>query len=148
VLPPHLVEAAAAARSITCRHPPLFEQRVLVDFIADGHFARHLRRMREIYAERLAALQEGVRERLAGRLELSPIEAGLQTAGTVHGGGDTEVLVRAAAARGVEVVPLDRFYRSCPPQPGLQLGFAAFDEREIRRGVRELAAAFEAAAAS
>jgi GntR family transcriptional regulator / MocR family aminotransferase len=140
VLPEDLVERAAAARSIVVRHPPVFEQRVLVDFIEGGHFGRHLRRMREIYAERLAALLEAARERLAGALTLSPIEAGLHTVGRLATGFDAEAVARAAAARDVEVVPLSRFFRAAPPIAGLQLGFAAVDAREIRRGVRELAA--------
>jgi len=139
VLPDDLVERAAAARSIVVRHPPVFEQRVLVDFIAGGHFGRHLRRMREVYAERLQVLLESAREHLAGALELSPIEAGLQTVGRLAPGIDAEAVARAAAARDVEVVPLSRFYRAAPPISGLQLGFAAVDPREIRRGVRELA---------
>jgi GntR family transcriptional regulator/MocR family aminotransferase len=141
VLPPDLVDAAAAARSITCRHPPLLEQRVLTDFLTEGHFGRHLRRMREVYAERLAALFEGAREHLAGLLEVSPVEAGLQTAARLPAGQDDVAVAEAAAARGVEVVPLSRFYRAAPPAPGLQLGFAAVEPAEIRRGVRELAAA-------
>jgi GntR family transcriptional regulator/MocR family aminotransferase len=143
VLPADLVERAAASRSVSCRHPPLLEQRVLLDFIAEGHFARHLRRMREVYAERLATLLEGARQRLAGLLELSPVEAGLQTSGRLLVGLDAEQVARAAADRGVEVVPLARFYRASPPLQRLQLGFAAVDPREIRRGVRELAAVLE-----
>ena len=143
VLPEDLVERVAAARSIVVRHPPVFEQRVLVDFIAGGHFGRHLRRMREVYAERLGVLLEAAREQLAGALELSSIEAGLHTVGRLAGGLDAEAVARAAAARNVEVVPLARFYRDAPPIAGLQLGFAAVDGREIRRGVRELAAVLD-----
>jgi GntR family transcriptional regulator / MocR family aminotransferase len=146
VLPEDLVDRAAAARSVTCWHHPLFEQRVLVDFIAAGHFGRHLRRMREVYAERQAVLLAAGSERLAGWLELSPVEAGLQTCGRLAPGIDAEAVARAAADRGVQVEPLARFYRAGAPISGLQLGFAAVDEREIRRGVRELAAVLEAAA--
>ena len=146
VLPEDLVGRAAAARSVTCWHPPLFEQRVLVDFIAAGHFGRHLRRMREVYAERQAVLLAAARERFAGCLELSPVEAGLQTCGRLASGIDAEAVARAAAERGVQVEPLARFYRAEAPISGLQLGFAAVDEREIRRGVRELGAMLEAAA--
>ena len=140
VLPDDLVDAAAAVRSLGCRHPPLLEQRVLVDFIAEGHFGRHLRRMREVYAGRLAALMEGARERLGGWLELSPVEAGLQTTGTLPEGVDDVAVARAAAARRVEVMPLSRFYRGGGGRSGLQLGFAAVDRNEIGRGIAELAA--------
>jgi GntR family transcriptional regulator/MocR family aminotransferase len=52
VVPPDLVDAFVAARELTDRHPPTVEQAVLVEFIAGGHFVRHLRRMRSCYAAR------------------------------------------------------------------------------------------------
>jgi GntR family transcriptional regulator/MocR family aminotransferase len=141
VVPPDLVDRFAAAQSITNRHAPLLEQAVLADFIAGGHFGRHIRRMRQIYAERLAVLLECARERLAGLLEISNVEAGLQTVGWLRGAIDDEEAAQAAARRGVEVTPLGRFARRRQPRAGLLLGFAAVDAREIRRGVEHLAVA-------
>jgi GntR family transcriptional regulator / MocR family aminotransferase len=83
------------------------------------------------------------RHRLAGLLEISTIEAGLQTAGWLRGGLKGETATKAAAQRDVEVIPLSRYSRGGVPQEGLQLGFAAVDTSEIRRGVRELAVALE-----
>jgi GntR family transcriptional regulator/MocR family aminotransferase len=54
VVPPDMVDYVSATVSVTSRHAPLLEQAVLCDFIAEGHFGRHLRRMRQIYAERLS----------------------------------------------------------------------------------------------
>jgi GntR family transcriptional regulator/MocR family aminotransferase len=143
VVPPDLVPRLAATKSVTVRHPPLLDQAVLSDFITEGHFGRHLRRMREVYAERLSVLLEGAQERLAGLLELSSVEAGLQTAGWLGPGFSGEHAAKAAAARGVEVTPLSHYRLGPPGREGLQLGFAAVDTREIRRGVRELAIALE-----
>ncbi len=143
VVPPDLVPRFADTRSLTIRHPPVLEQAVLRDFIAEGHFGRHLRRMREVYAERLSVLLEAARQRLAGLLEISTVEAGLQTAAWLCGGIDGESAAKAAAARDVEVTPLSRHSRGPMAREGLQLGFAAVDAKEIRRGVRELAAALE-----
>lgn len=80
---------------------------------------------------------------MAGLLEVPAVDAGLQTVGWLAPGLDAEIAARAAAARGVEVTPLLRYSRLGLPREGLQLGFAAVDEREIRRGVRELVAALE-----
>lgn len=143
VLPPDLVPHFTAAIAATRRHAPLLDQIVLCDFITEGHFGRHLRRMRQIYAERLSVLLESARERLAGLLEISGIEAGLQTSGWLSRGITGDAAAKAAAARGVDVVPLSRYSRLPREREGLQLGFAAVDAREIRRGVRELAAALE-----
>jgi GntR family transcriptional regulator / MocR family aminotransferase len=146
VLPPDLVERVAAIRSLINRHAPLLEQATLADFITEGHFGRHLRRMREIYAERRSVLLEGVHERLSGLLEITGVEAGLQTAGWLRGDIDETRASAAAAARGVEVTPLGEYCRGRVVPDGLQLGFAAVDSHELRRGVRELAIALEAEA--
>jgi GntR family transcriptional regulator / MocR family aminotransferase len=83
---------------------------------------------------------------LAGLLEISRVEAGLQTVGWLGGGIDGESAAKAAAARNVEVTPLSRFSVGRATREGLQLGFAAVDTREIRRGVVELGVALEGVA--
>jgi GntR family transcriptional regulator/MocR family aminotransferase len=141
VVPPGLVDAVAAARSISTRHAPLPDQAVLADFIEAGHFGRHVRRMRGIYAERLGVLMDAAGKELAGRLEVSDIEAGLQTAAWLPAGLNAEAVARAAAERQVEVTPISRHARLRLERDGLILGFASVDAGEIRRGVRELARA-------
>jgi GntR family transcriptional regulator / MocR family aminotransferase len=141
VLPPDLIDRVAAAKSVVSRHAPLLDQAVLCDFIADGHFGRHLRYMREVYAVRLRVLLDEARARLAGLVEVSDIEAGLQTVGWLSGGITDVAAQQAAAARGVEVTPISRYARTPMNREGVHLGFAAVDEEEIRRGVRELGVA-------
>jgi GntR family transcriptional regulator/MocR family aminotransferase len=143
VLPFDLVEPFAAAKSILNRHAAPFEQTVLCDFIVEGHFGRHLRRMREVYAERLSILIESARRKLTGLLELSSVEAGLQTVGWLPPGMDSNAARRAAKARKVEVMSLSIYSRRPAQREGLQLGFAAVNGQEIRRGVHQLAIALE-----
>jgi GntR family transcriptional regulator / MocR family aminotransferase len=143
VVPERLVERFTAVKSVSRGHAPLLDQVVLCDFIAAGHFGRHIRRMREIYAERLGALLESARRLLAGRLDITTVEAGLQTAALLEPGRDAAALARAAAQRQVEVVPLSTYARLPLARDGLQLGFAAVDPQEIRRGVTVLAEVLE-----
>ena len=143
VVPVDLVDYFAATESVTARHAPLLEQAVLCDFISEGHFGRHIRRMREIYAERLSVLLESARESLGGLMEVSNIEAGLQTVGWLPRGVTAETAALAAAKRDVELVPLSAFSLGRVRREGVQLGFAALDPQEIRRGVRELAGLLE-----
>jgi GntR family transcriptional regulator/MocR family aminotransferase len=143
VMPPELVERVEAAISIGNRHAPLLEQAVLADFVVEGHFGRHLRRMRQVYAERLGVLQESVAARLGGVLEITGIDAGLQTAAWLGRGLEGESAAAAAAKRGVEVTPLSRYCFRGTVREGLHLGFAAFEPKEIRAGVRELGVALE-----
>lgn len=139
VIPSDLVKHFSAVKSLTSRHAPMLEQLVLTDFIAEGHFGRHLRRMRAIYTERLTTLLEEARTHLSGLLKMSSVEAGLQTVGWLRDGLDSESATAAAARRDVDVTPLSRYWRGRAARQGLQLGFAAIDRKEIRRGVRELA---------
>jgi GntR family transcriptional regulator / MocR family aminotransferase len=143
VVPPDLVDYFSATLSVTNRHAPLLEQAVLCDFITEGHFGRHLRRMREVYARRLSILLECAQQNLSGALEISGVEAGLQTAAWLNRGLDAESVAARAATRSVEVTPLSRYSQGATVREGLQLGFAAVDSREIRRGVRELTITLE-----
>jgi GntR family transcriptional regulator/MocR family aminotransferase len=139
VVPEEMVDVFAAAESVSTHHPPLLDQAILCDFITEGHFARHIRRMRELYAERLGVLLECAREKLAGAVEISTVEAGLQTVGWLKRGIRAERVAEMAAGRNVEVVPLSRYASGRSRREGLILGFAAMDPRELRRGVEELA---------
>jgi GntR family transcriptional regulator/MocR family aminotransferase len=144
VVPTDLVDSFAAILSITKRHAPVLEQAVLAEFISGGHFGRHIRRMREVYAERLDVLLESARERLHGLLDISRIEAGLQTVGWLPDDILAERTATAAEKRDVEVSVLSRCASDSRAMNGLQLGFAAVEPHEIRRGVRDLAIVLEA----
>jgi GntR family transcriptional regulator / MocR family aminotransferase len=148
VLPSGLVDRVSATLSITRRHAPLMEQAVLCDFITAGHFGRHLRRMRQIYAERLNVLLHSARRNLTGLLEISGVEAGLQTVGWLQRDINAESAAAAAAKRNVEVTPLNIYSQGNAASTGLQLGFAAIDAKEIRRGVQDLAISLEGMQAS
>jgi len=139
VVPTEMVDVFAAAESVSTHHPPLLEQAILCDFIAEGHFARHIRRMRELYAERLAVLLDGAREKLAAGLEISNVEAGLQTVGWLKKGLHSERVAAAAERHGIEVIPLSRYAYGRAKRDGLILGFAAVEPRELRRGIEQLA---------
>ncbi len=143
VLPGPLVERVAALRSSTVRHPPVLDQAFLAAFIEEGHLGRHVRRMREVYAERRAVLVDSAARLLGGALALSPVEAGLQTSALLGPGVRAEAVVRAAAEQDVEVTALGREWRGRFRREGLLLGFAAVRPEEIRRGVEVLAAVLE-----
>lgn len=143
VVPADLVDLFSTTRSMTARHPPVLDQAILCDFIEGGHFGRHIRRMREVYAERLSVLMDAAHDKLGGLLEISPVEAGLQTVGWLNARIDAEATTRAAAKRDVELIPLSWYSRGGVARNGLQIGFAAVDRPEIKRGVSELAGVLE-----
>jgi GntR family transcriptional regulator/MocR family aminotransferase len=141
VLPPALVDYFLSFRYRTDFRNSSFDQAVLCDFIADGHLARHLRRMRSLYASRLEALIEGGKQHLGGLLDISNVRAGLYTVGFLKNGMTSRQAEKAAAARDLEVIGIDRYTLKCPDPKGVLLGFAAHTETAIRRGLVRLAAA-------
>ena len=143
VLPPSLTDLFRAHRFRTDFHNQSIDQAVLCDFIADGHLGRHLRRMRELYGARLAALIDGGKRYLKGLLEISDVRAGLYTAAFLKNGMSSRQAEKAAFAHGIDVAALDRYTLKSPDPKGLLLGFAAFDEAAIRAGLIKLAAALE-----
>src|SRR5262245_55319842 len=144
VVPAALVEVFTAARTVAAGHLPLIEQAVLTEFITEGHFGRHLRRMRALYQERRAVLLDAAKRELAGLLEVQVSDAGLHAVGWLPRGTDDRSAARLATAEGVDTVPLSGFYREPGKRSGLMLGFAAFSEPELRSGARKLARALRA----
>jgi GntR family transcriptional regulator/MocR family aminotransferase len=143
VVPPELVDAFIAAHLCSDIHTPVLEQAVLADFIRDGHFERHLRRMRVLYAERQAALVEAARSELDGVLELNPSGSGLHLIGWLAGHLDDQRVTREAANQGVDVWPLSLHSIHPYPRPALLLGYGALTEAEIHTGVERLAGALQ-----
>ncbi len=145
IIPDELVDAFRAARAALDRYAPTPVQGVLADFIGEGHYARHVRRVRALYAERQATLLAAASDELSGLLELSPNAAGLHLVGWLPSGVDEEAATRAAAAEGVQVYPISRYTLAAhTPRAGLVLGYAGFDHASIRAGVKGLGRALRA----
>jgi GntR family transcriptional regulator/MocR family aminotransferase len=136
ILPPPLVDPFLTVRRLIDIHAPMLEQAVLTDFIAEGHFTRHLRRMRTLYAERRAALLEAVREL---PLEIHSPEAGIHCIGWLPDGMDDLSLVHKAASHHLDLSPISNFSIEPLARKGLLLGYAGFNPQEIKRAARRLA---------
>jgi len=141
VVPPDLVGAFIAAHLFTDMHCPVLEQSVLAAFINEGHFARHIRRMRLLYSERQAALVNLVEQELAGLLDIQPAAAGMHLIGWLPWGWDDRQVARAAASASVDVSPLSLYSLEAGERPGILLGYTAVDAQEMRAGIHRLASA-------
>ena len=140
IIPPDLIDHFVAVRLSTDTHSPTLEQAVLADFITEGHFSRHLRRMRILYAERQALFLETAHQELGGLLEIAPDETGMHLVGWLPPGVDDQRVAQQAAARyGLIISPLSLFSLEPVQRTGLVLGYAATNEQQIRRGLRQLA---------
>jgi GntR family transcriptional regulator / MocR family aminotransferase len=139
VAPSDLVSALVQARVVADRQSPGLAQAVLADFMNEGHFARHVRRMRTLYAERLAALLQAVRTHAEDVLEVEQGEGGMsRVAWLPHGVDDMEVGAEVARA-GIQCLPLSEYCMAKPERGGLILGFTGIDEAEIETGIQRLA---------
>jgi GntR family transcriptional regulator/MocR family aminotransferase len=144
VVPSELVDTFAAARFLTDRHASVLDQAAMCEFITAGHFGRHIRRTRELYANRLTTLREAVHSRLAGIIDLAESNAGTHIAAWLQMGLQADAIAAAAAAKNIEAIPIRRFVLRTPRPDGFLLGFAPYAPRQIREGVDALAAVIEA----
>jgi GntR family transcriptional regulator / MocR family aminotransferase len=139
VVPTNLIEVFASARALTDLHSPSLDQAVLAEFIAERHYARHVRRMRGINEARQQILVEEVRKNLKGRLEAAPAEAGMHLIGWLPPGIDDRDVSRRAAEADLKLAPVSAYCIDQKLPGGLLLGYTAFNERQIKQGVRKLA---------
>jgi GntR family transcriptional regulator/MocR family aminotransferase len=129
--------ALRAARQCADWHSSLPTQRALAAFIAEGHLARHVRRMRRLYAERREAVLQALQRHAEGRVTTVGEPAGLHLSLALHGRLRAESIAQRAAAEGIGVEPLAR-YAHASPLNGLVLGYGLADPRQIEAGIRQL----------
>lgn len=139
VLPVDLVERFLAVRFAMDIGPGTFQQAVLADFIREGHFSRHIRRMRLVYAERRSALIESIRNELGSAAQISGAQAGMDLSVILKGVSDRQVAERAAS-QNLRLVPLSPFYLGRAVLQGFILGFGSTPVEEIPKAVRKLRA--------
>ncbi|HEY8023177.1 MAG TPA: PLP-dependent aminotransferase family protein [Burkholderiaceae bacterium] len=137
VLPPALIEAFTLARTVQDGHTTQVAQAVTAAFIEDGHFAAHLRQMRQLYRSRRDLLHDELTRQLAGWLDVAPTSGGLKMAGWLPRGKELPS-TREAARLGVATPGMSKLFLG-PARDGWLLGFAALDNASIRSGVEALA---------
>lgn len=143
VVPPALAGAISAARGAMTIHPAALEQAVLTDFILEGHYGRHLRRMRRLYAERQEALLQAIGRAMPDRLKVRPAQAGMHVVGWLPNGASDQAASQLAAGHGVATLPLSAFRIETSHRGGLLLGYAAVHPDRMTHAVARLAAALE-----
>jgi GntR family transcriptional regulator/MocR family aminotransferase len=153
IVPRDLQERLVGARRALDFQPPVLNQAVLADFMAEDHYERHLRRMRAAYRERLDAMVSAAARYCGGALRVRPVLTGLHAVADLDEVHDGRV-AREAIARGVEAMPLSMYAsdssdynnsREHGGANGLLLGFAPIRPDDAADGMRRLAASIEAA---
>jgi GntR family transcriptional regulator/MocR family aminotransferase len=138
VTPPDLAERFLAIRRVMDLGPPTFYQEVLADFIGEGHFARHIRRMRVLYRERRSALVDSISKELGSMVEVLGGEAGMHLTVTLPNGTRDLEIARRAARQNLWLWPLSPSYMRAAPRQGFILGFGSTAVAEIAPAVRRI----------
>ena len=139
VVPDAWIDRVLALRYQLDLYPPAISQAVVTEFLAEGHFARHVRRMRERYGARRAALYHEIGRYLGGAVRMPEIQAGLSTPAYLARGLSSREIVERSRRHDLDLWSLDRYALQRRDLRGLLLGFAAFTERQLRDAVVALA---------
>ncbi|MBV8116216.1 MAG: PLP-dependent aminotransferase family protein [Silvibacterium sp.] len=141
VIPPDLVERFIAVRYAIDIFPPYLFQEVITDFMREGHFARHIRRMRQLYSERRKALVEQLRSAFGGALEVRGAEAGMHLTVTFPSDHDDVAIATEAAEQGLWLWPLSGSYMTKNVRKGFILGYGNVAAGAIPGAVEKMKAA-------
>jgi GntR family transcriptional regulator/MocR family aminotransferase len=139
VVPPDLVQAFVRARELQDRQSAGLTQAVMADFMLEGHFSRHLRRMRTLYASRLELLLKAVRDHAPDLLEIPNLEGGVNRVGWLPPGVSDLEAVELLKPEGFACLPVSEFRMRPGGRNGLVLGFAGMTDESIEPAIRKLA---------
>jgi GntR family transcriptional regulator/MocR family aminotransferase len=153
IVPPLLVDTFAGAKGAAVGHTASMEQAVLTEFIDDGHFTRHIRRMRQVYAERQAAMVAAASAHLARWVEVRPSPAGMYLVGWLRHdiqrkGFADATLSRIALEHAIVTTPLSAYRLRAPGSDArsvrgaLLFGYAAFREAALWNAAQQLEKVF------
>ncbi len=131
VIPDDLVAIFSTVRNANDTFASMLYQLAMTDFIREGHFARHIRKMRSLYAQRRQGLVAAIAARLPGTLQVVGDHAGVQLLALLPHGADDVGIANEAARRGIAVKALSQCYIKPAKRTGLILGFGNISPREI-----------------
>ena len=142
ICPPGLAQPFAAAQTLLSQNGSLLQQKALANFMLDGSFNSHIRKMKQAYRQRRDLLIESLEKHAADLFELEPCHAGLHLIGwlKVQRISDSEI-AECIWAAGIDCLPISIFCDKEHLRPGIMLGFACAVEAEIERNVLCLAEA-------
>jgi len=140
VAPPQLKDAVCGAKWLTDRHVALLYQAVLALFIEEGHFERHLRRMRKMYERRRNTMLEAFATYFGDRASITGTESGMHILVRLDDVQDEAEFIQRAWERGVGIHSARSYYTlGAPPGASFLMGYSNVPEESITEGIRRLA---------
>lgn len=141
VVPPILSEIFARAKFLADRHSSLLDQQILAEFIKQGHFERHIRRMRSLYEHRRQVVIRSLHHYFADSVEILGENAGINILVRISWRLDDDLFLRKARERGVGLVRTNQFYLSTPPAHEFLLNYTGLSDEKIDEGIKRMHAA-------
>jgi GntR family transcriptional regulator / MocR family aminotransferase len=139
VVPRALLPAFLSARYLIDRQPPSLHQTVVAEFIRQGHFTAHIRRMRQLYREQRDALAATLARRAPDHLRVEIPDQGMHLVAYLRNGASDIEIERSAKQNGIIVRAMSRFYHRAAPVQALMLGFSGFPRQLIVPAAARLA---------
>jgi GntR family transcriptional regulator / MocR family aminotransferase len=139
VVPPHWLPAIGKAKWLCDRFCPILEQYALTDWIEEGHFERHIRRMRHLYDSRRQALIQAFDRYFGEKVTILGAKAGIHVMVKIDTQLADELAIQKAAAVGIGLISARGYYLKPQHQGEFIFGYAQLAETAIEEGVRKLA---------
>src|SRR5215831_8392316 len=139
VAPEQLIDSLVKIRSTMDQHSSAIDQATLARFITEGFFLSHIKRMRNLYAERREFFMQEFIKLLGDRFILQTSEAGLNFVAWLRRETDFERVARVCNDVGVKPSPLSFYCIAAKLKPAFVFGFAAWTPAQIRESLLKLA---------
>jgi GntR family transcriptional regulator/MocR family aminotransferase len=138
VVPSAWIPVVSRAKWLCDRQSPTLEQYALTDCITEGHFERHIRRMRHLYDRRRQVLVKALNHYLGSRVIILGENAGIHLMAKIETALPDEVVIQNAASRGVGLISAQGYYLTTPKTGEFIFGYAQLNETQIEQGVQQL----------
>jgi GntR family transcriptional regulator / MocR family aminotransferase len=143
VVPQSLISLVSSAKWLCDRSTPLLEQYALTDWIAEGYFERHIRRMRQLYNLRRQVLIQALENYLGDRVTILGANAGIHLMVKIETALSDEIIIQKAAAVGIGLISARGYYLQPQHQGEFIFGYAQLEEALIEHGIWKLSQIFK-----
>ena len=139
VVPSPWIPLVSRAKWLCDRQSPLLEQYALTDCITEGHFERHIRRMRHLYNQRRQVLVNALQQYFGPRVTILGENAGIHLMARIETHLSDEQVIQAAARHGVGLISAQDHYLTTPKTGEFIFGYTQVNEAQIEQGIQTLA---------
>ncbi|MEM0980440.1 MAG: PLP-dependent aminotransferase family protein, partial [Cyanobacteria bacterium P01_H01_bin.58] len=138
VVPTAWIPVVSRAKWLCDRHSSILEQYALTDFLTEGHFERHIRRMRHLYNQRRQVLVDALQHYFGSSITIFGENAGIHLMAKIETTLPDEVLIQKAAVEGVGLISAEDYYLNKPKEGEFIFGYAQLNITQITQGIQRL----------